>query len=328
MGPGWISPKKAIKKVGQVLDVHRLAQVLNAENDPLPPKSFNTDLDLRPNLGVAGCVSQQVGDRSAQQRNVEVPRSIPNDLGLEPCFGQCSLVIVEHLLGQRGQAGRVHPACANATVSLRQEQHVVDDSREALKLLQVGCQHFADVGSAQIPQGQLVARLERGQWSAQFVRNVGVEAFHLCVSLLYVIEETVELIDERNQFQRLQGSVKSLMQSIGRKSSGLLREMSDRCQAYFDQKEPPERDDDRSTDRGDSWVPALLHAEPNSTFWAFGVHSADPDLVFAGTKYGDLFRSLDGGRSWFKEWRAFPEITAIAWTPFEAPVRAHPRSIT
>ncbi len=84
----------------------------------------------------------------------------------------------------------------------------------------------------------------------------------------------------------------------------------------------------RSTDRGDSWVPALLHAEPNSTFWAFGVHSADPDLVFAGTKYGDLFRSLDGGRSWFKEWRAFPEITAIAWTPFEAPVRAHPRSIT
>ena len=57
MGPGWISPKKAIKKVGQVLDVHRLAQVLNAENDPLPPKSFNTDLDLRPNLGVACCVS-------------------------------------------------------------------------------------------------------------------------------------------------------------------------------------------------------------------------------------------------------------------------------
>ena len=84
----------------------------------------------------------------------------------------------------------------------------------------------------------------------------------------------------------------------------------------------------RSTDRGDSWAPVLLHAEPNSTFWAFGLHSADPDLVFAGTKYGDLFRSLDGGRSWFKEWRAFPEITAVAWTPFEAPVRAHPRSIT
>lgn len=84
----------------------------------------------------------------------------------------------------------------------------------------------------------------------------------------------------------------------------------------------------RSTDRGDSWAPVLLHAEPNSTFWAFGLHPADPDLVFAGTKYGDLFRSLDGGRSWFKEWRAFPEITAVAWTPFEAPVRAHPRSIT
>ena len=53
-----------------------------------------------------------------------------------------------------------------------------------------------------------------------------------------------------------------------------------------------------------------------------------PKLLFAGTKYGDLFRSLDGGASWFKEWRAFPEITAVAWTPFEAPVQAHPQSIT
>jgi photosystem II stability/assembly factor-like uncharacterized protein len=83
----------------------------------------------------------------------------------------------------------------------------------------------------------------------------------------------------------------------------------------------------RSTDRGVTWAPTLLHAEPNSTFWAFGVHAADPSLLFAGTKYGDLFRSVDGGASWFKEWRAFPEITAVAWTPFEAPVRAHPRSI-
>lgn len=83
----------------------------------------------------------------------------------------------------------------------------------------------------------------------------------------------------------------------------------------------------RSVDRGATWAPALLHAAPNSTFWAFGVHSADPALLFAGTKYGDLFRSVDGGASWFKEWRAFPEITAVAWTPFEAPVRAHPQSI-
>jgi photosystem II stability/assembly factor-like uncharacterized protein len=83
----------------------------------------------------------------------------------------------------------------------------------------------------------------------------------------------------------------------------------------------------RSTDRGDSWTESLLHTAPNSTFWAFGAHAADPLLMFAGTKYGDLFRSMDGGASWFKEWRSFSEITAIAWTPFEAPVHAHPQSI-
>jgi photosystem II stability/assembly factor-like uncharacterized protein len=83
----------------------------------------------------------------------------------------------------------------------------------------------------------------------------------------------------------------------------------------------------RSTDRGRTWAAALQHTPPNSTFWAFGVHAADPALVFAGTKYGHLLRSTDGGRSWFKEWRDFSEITSVAWTPHVAPVTAHPQSI-
>jgi photosystem II stability/assembly factor-like uncharacterized protein len=83
----------------------------------------------------------------------------------------------------------------------------------------------------------------------------------------------------------------------------------------------------RSADRGRTWDPAIQHTAPNSTFWAFGVHAADSRLVFAGTKYGHLFRSMDGGRSWFKEWRDFSEITAVAWTPFVAPVAAHAQSI-
>lgn len=82
----------------------------------------------------------------------------------------------------------------------------------------------------------------------------------------------------------------------------------------------------RSEDRGRNWTAALLHTPPNSTFWAFGTHAADPSLVFAGTKYGHLFRSMDGGRSWFKEWRDFSEITAVAWTPFVAQIKAHPQS--
>ncbi len=83
----------------------------------------------------------------------------------------------------------------------------------------------------------------------------------------------------------------------------------------------------RSEDRGRTWAQTVLHTVPNSTVWAFGAHASDPALLFAGTKYGHLLRSTDGGLSWYKEWRDFSEITAVAWTPFVAPVHAHPQSI-
>lgn len=75
----------------------------------------------------------------------------------------------------------------------------------------------------------------------------------------------------------------------------------------------------RSDDLARTWQESVLDTPANSTVWAFGVHAADPDLVFAGTKYGHLFRSTDGGRSFRKEWREFPEITDVAWTPHVAP---------
>lgn len=83
----------------------------------------------------------------------------------------------------------------------------------------------------------------------------------------------------------------------------------------------------RSLDRGASWAETVLHATPNSTFWALGSHAADPQLLFAGTKYGHLFRSTDGGKSWFKDWRDFSEITAVAWTPAVAALKPHPKSL-
>ncbi|VVD64679.1 BNR repeat-containing glycosyl hydrolase [Pandoraea horticolens] len=82
----------------------------------------------------------------------------------------------------------------------------------------------------------------------------------------------------------------------------------------------------RSTDRGYEWSEMALASPPNSTFWAIGVNAAQPELIYAGTKYGHLFRSRDGGRRWEKEWRDFSEITAVAWTPFEAPLVAHAQS--
>jgi len=82
----------------------------------------------------------------------------------------------------------------------------------------------------------------------------------------------------------------------------------------------------RSADRGANWTASTLGSPPNSTFWAFGVHAADPTLLFAGTKYGQLHRSTDGGRNWTKEWREFSEITAVAWTPTVATLVAHAQS--
>ena len=83
----------------------------------------------------------------------------------------------------------------------------------------------------------------------------------------------------------------------------------------------------RSTDAGAHWSPTFLDAPPGSTFWAVAAHPADPRLLYAGTKYGDLYRSTDGGESWTREWRSFPEITAVAWTPHVAPLVAHAQSV-
>jgi photosystem II stability/assembly factor-like uncharacterized protein len=79
----------------------------------------------------------------------------------------------------------------------------------------------------------------------------------------------------------------------------------------------------RSSDRGHAWVETELDVAANSTFWALGSHAADPARIYAGTKYGDLFRSNDAGRTWHKEWREFSEITALAWTPVAAPLVGH-----
>lgn len=71
----------------------------------------------------------------------------------------------------------------------------------------------------------------------------------------------------------------------------------------------------KSTDLATTWTEATFDTPPNSTTWAFATHPSDPELIFAGTKYGHLFRSTDAGASWTKEWREFPEITDVAWTP-------------
>jgi len=71
----------------------------------------------------------------------------------------------------------------------------------------------------------------------------------------------------------------------------------------------------RSHDAGASWQQVDMPVQPNSCFWAAGGNPADPDFLLIGTKFGDLFSSSDGGKSWQKEWREFNEITDMTWLP-------------
>jgi photosystem II stability/assembly factor-like uncharacterized protein len=71
----------------------------------------------------------------------------------------------------------------------------------------------------------------------------------------------------------------------------------------------------RSDDLGNRWELLPLPVEPNSTVWTFGTNAVDPNIVFAATRYGYLYRSDSGGASWTKLRREFSEIAAVCWLP-------------
>ena len=71
----------------------------------------------------------------------------------------------------------------------------------------------------------------------------------------------------------------------------------------------------RSKDTGKTWESLSLPVEPNTAMWVVNAQPSDPDVVFAGSRYGYLYRSDDGGDSWAKLWREFSEISSILWLP-------------
>jgi photosystem II stability/assembly factor-like uncharacterized protein len=71
----------------------------------------------------------------------------------------------------------------------------------------------------------------------------------------------------------------------------------------------------RSTDGGRTWQPACMPDKVNSTIWNFAVHAANPQLIYAASVSGEIYRSTDAGQSWTKLAREFGEIRALAWTP-------------
>jgi photosystem II stability/assembly factor-like uncharacterized protein len=71
----------------------------------------------------------------------------------------------------------------------------------------------------------------------------------------------------------------------------------------------------RSRDGGDGWEEAAMPGRANSTMWSFAVHPADPELVYAASVSGQVYRSADGGASWQKLAREFGEVRALTWAP-------------
>lgn len=71
----------------------------------------------------------------------------------------------------------------------------------------------------------------------------------------------------------------------------------------------------RSRDAGKTWESLNLPVQPNSAMWVVHMQPTDPNVVFAGSRYGYLYRSDDGGDTWRKLWREFSEIASVLWMP-------------
>jgi photosystem II stability/assembly factor-like uncharacterized protein len=69
----------------------------------------------------------------------------------------------------------------------------------------------------------------------------------------------------------------------------------------------------RSKDAGATWENLNFPVQPNSAMWTIANPAAAPDLMFAATRYGYLYRSDDSGDSWRKLWREFSEVSSVLW---------------
>ena len=71
----------------------------------------------------------------------------------------------------------------------------------------------------------------------------------------------------------------------------------------------------RSKDTGKTWEALSMPVQPNTAMWVVDAQAFEPDVVLAGSRYGQLYRSDDCGDSWSKVWREFSEISAILRLP-------------
>lgn len=71
----------------------------------------------------------------------------------------------------------------------------------------------------------------------------------------------------------------------------------------------------RSKDVGKTWESLHFPVHPNSAMWAVHARPDDPKVMVAGSRYGYLYRSDDGGDTWRKFWRELSEINSVLALP-------------
>ncbi|MFQ6030022.1 MAG: WD40/YVTN/BNR-like repeat-containing protein [Dehalococcoidia bacterium] len=71
----------------------------------------------------------------------------------------------------------------------------------------------------------------------------------------------------------------------------------------------------RTKDAGKTWDAVSLPVAPNSVVYWFGTHAEVPDVIAAGSLYGYVYLSEDGGENWQKLDKEFGEIRSVMLTP-------------
>jgi len=71
----------------------------------------------------------------------------------------------------------------------------------------------------------------------------------------------------------------------------------------------------RSKDVGKTWESLNLSVQPNSAMWTVHAQPDHPKTMVAGSRYGYLYRSDDGGDTWRKLWRELSEINSVLALP-------------
>ena len=71
----------------------------------------------------------------------------------------------------------------------------------------------------------------------------------------------------------------------------------------------------RSKDTGKTWEELTLPVQPNTAMWVLNSPPSSPNTIVAGSRYGYLYRSDDGGDTWVKLWREVSEISSVLCVP-------------